>query len=90
MVNLNLYAWVVRGKHRIALLKVMDRPLTPSQTYKKIKVFNEKMSFNNTSDVLRKCVRQGVAVCINEEARKGRIYQLTDAGEEIRAEMMKG
>ena len=35
------------------------------------------------SKVLKELKDAGVAECINEEARKGRLYRLTDLGEEI-------
>jgi len=89
MVNLKLYAWVVRGKQRVAIIKSFSKDMTPSQIHKKCKTFNEKVSLNNTSDVLRSFVKEGIAICLNEEDRIGRIYQLTDEGEEIRLEILK-
>lgn len=38
---------------------------------------------NHISKVLRELKEQNIAECINEEARKGRLYRLTDMGEEI-------
>ena len=38
---------------------------------------------NHMSKVLKELKESGVAECINEEARKGRLYRLTDFGEEI-------
>lgn len=38
---------------------------------------------NHISKVLRELKETGVAECINEEARKGRLYRLTDIGEEL-------
>ena len=35
------------------------------------------------SKVLKELKESGVAECINEEARKGRLYRLTELGEEI-------
>lgn len=89
MVNFRLYAWVVRGKQRLAVLKALSHPMTPSQVHKKSKQFNEKISLNNASDALRSLVKQNLAICLNSDARIGRVYQLTEAGEEIRKELMK-
>ncbi len=88
-VDLNLYAWVVRGKQRIAVLKALSSTQTPSYTFKKSKQFNERMSMNNTSDILRRFVKMGIAICINEEERVGRLYKLTGIGEKIRIELLK-
>lgn len=38
---------------------------------------------NHISKVLSELKQTGIAECINEEARKGRLYRLTDKGEEI-------
>ena len=38
---------------------------------------------NHISKVLSELKAQGIAECINEEARKGRLYRLTDLGDEI-------
>ncbi|WP_369814541.1 hypothetical protein [Methanobrevibacter sp. YE315] len=38
---------------------------------------------NHISKVLRELKESGVAECINEEAKRGRLYRLTDLGEDI-------
>lgn len=38
---------------------------------------------NHISKVLKELKEAEIAECINEEARKGRLYRLTDFGEEI-------
>ncbi len=38
---------------------------------------------NHISKVLRELKDNGVAECINEEAKRGRLYRLTDLGEDI-------
>ena len=63
MVNLKLYAWVVRGRQRMAVLKAMTKQQTPTETRHKSKQYNERISLNNTSDILRSFVREGLAVC---------------------------
>ncbi len=89
MVNLKLYSWVVRGSQRTAILKAMSKPQTVTETRKKSMHYNGKISLNNASDVLRSFARQGLAVCLNMEERIGRLYKLTDAGEEIRIELLR-
>ena len=88
MADLKLYAWITRGRQRMAMLKAFSMPMTSSQIHKKSKHYNKKISLNNTSDILRDFVRQGIAVCLNNEDRVGRIYQLSKDGEEIRKELM--
>lgn len=89
MVDLKLYAWVVRGRQRTAILKAISKPQTPTETCKKSKQYNGKISLNNTSDILRSFARQGLATCLNKEERVGRLYKLTETGEEIRIELLK-
>lgn len=43
---------------------------------------------NHISKVLRELKESGVAECINEEAKRGRMYRLTSVGEDI-AENLK-
>lgn len=38
---------------------------------------------NHISKVLRELKDNGVAECINEEAKRGRLYRLTDVGKDI-------
>ena len=89
MVDIDLYAWIIRGTRRTAIVKAMEKPMTPCQIHKKSKEYNEKISLNNTSDTLRSFDKKGIALCINKEAKTGRIYQLTPAGKEIREELMR-
>ena len=89
MVNINLYAWTVRGIQRIAVIKALSHSMCPAQICKSSKQYAHKISLNNTSDVLREIVRQGLAICLNPLAKTGRIYQLTAVGVEIREELMK-
>jgi len=89
MVNLELYSWVVRGTQRTAVIKAIDHPMTPTQTYKKAKQYHEKITLNSTSSVLRAFVRMGLAVCVNVEKKTGRFYELTEEGKGIQIEILK-
>ena len=89
MVELKLYAWIVRGRQRIAVLKAMSKPQTSTEICKKSKEYNGKISLNNTSDILRCFARHSVAICLNNEEKVGRLYKLTESGEEIRMELLK-
>jgi hypothetical protein len=88
-INLKLYAWIVRGSQRIAIIKAMCKPLTVTQTCKASKQYNEKISLNNCSDILRCFARVGLAECLNGHDRTGRLYKLTEEGEEIRVELLR-
>jgi predicted transcriptional regulator len=90
MVNLELYAWVVAGnKQRVNIIKALSKPMTPSETRKKSTTYNPRISLNNASDALRSFVKQGLAICLNPKAKRGRLYKLTEEGKEIREELMR-
>ncbi len=89
MVNLQLYTWVVPGRQRKAVLKALSHKMTPTEICKKSKHYNEKISLNNTSDILRLFAKKRIAVCLNPEAKIGRLYELTEDGVEIREELLK-
>ena len=75
---LELYSWVVRGKQRRAVLKALDGLKTPTQVKEKT-----KLGLNNVSDILRSFAEKGVAVCVNEGEKVGRLYRLTKKGRYI-------
>jgi len=93
------YAWVMRGKHRRALIKVMDGRKTPSQIHRDVLRSTEnsppesinytKLSLNSTSDTLRGFRKKGIAVCTNPENRVRRLYELTEKGNKIREQILK-
>lgn len=93
------YAYVVRGKHRRAVIKVMSDRKTPSQIHRDVIRSSEnlppgsinymKLSLNSTSDTLRGFRKKGIAICINKEKRVGRLYELTKKGKTIREQVLK-
>ena len=93
------YTWVMRGKHRRAVIKVMDGRKTPSQIHRDVvkscenlpttSVHYAKLSLNSTSDTLRGFRKKGIAVCTNPEDRVRRLYELTEKGKAIREQILK-
>ena len=93
------YAYVVRGKHRRAVIKVMSNRKTPSEIHKDVLRSGEnlppgsinyvKLSLNSTSDTLRGFRKKGIAICIHPEKRVGRLYELTKKGKTIREQILK-
>ena len=81
---LKLYSWLVRGKQRRTIIKVMNDIKTPTQIKEET-----KLSLNNVSDVLRLFIKKGIVKCLNEEDKVGRLYKLTKKGEEIRKEIVR-
>jgi len=77
--EVKLYSWIIRGSQRISIIKIMDKPLTPTQIKKLT-----GLPLNNVSDNLRLFVENKISKCLNEEEKLGRIYELTEKGKQIR------
>jgi predicted transcriptional regulator len=72
-------SFILRGKQRKKVLKVLDGPALVSEIKNKT-----KLSLAETSRVLRGLTEQGLAECKNPEDHLGRFYQLTPRGEKIK------
>ena len=96
---INDYVWVMRGRHRRAVIRVIDGRKTPSQIHKDVLRSSEneppgsidyvKLSLNSTSDTLRGFRKKGIAICINPEKRVGRLYELTKKSKAIREYILR-
>ncbi len=76
------YSWVIKGRQRKKILKVMDKPLIPTQIKEKA-----DLSLNNVSDILREFRKRNLAKCINPKEKTGRIYELSDKGKRLRKKL---
>ena len=73
------YFWVVRGKQRKKVIKVMNKAKIPTQIKE-----DAKLSLNNVSDVLREFKKKKLAKCLNPKEKTGRLYKLTPKGMKIK------
>ena len=73
------YGWVVRGKQRKKIIKVMNKPRIPTEIKEET-----KLSLNNISDVLREFKKKRIAQCLNPKEKTGRLYKLTPKGMRIK------
>lgn len=82
--TLKTYAYVNISTYRVKTVKALkDEVKTPTQ------IANDAgIRTNHISKVLKELKEVGVAECINEGVKKGRIYRLTSTGNEI-AEYIK-
>jgi len=78
------YSWVVRGKQRKKVIKMLNKPKIPTQIKKET-----GLSLNNVSDVLRAFERKKIARCMNPKEKTGRLYKLTPKGMRIKEELEK-
>ena len=77
--TLKIFAYINISSYRSRAVKSLKGDIkTPSKIAK-----DSNIKINHISKILRELKESGVAECINEEARRGRLYRLTDVGEEI-------
>ena len=70
-------SFLVRGKHRKTILKLLDNPKTPTQ----IKI-EMKLHFNVISRTLIELEKKGFVKCLTPHQKLARFYQITNKGEE--------
>lgn len=76
---LKIYAYVSISSYRRKTVKVLEYgDKTPTEIAK-----DSNIRINHISKVLKELKDANVVVCINEQDRKGRIYHLTDFGQDI-------
>ena len=72
--TLKTYAYINISSYRVKTVKALkNEVLMPTQIAK-----DAGIRTNHISKVLSELKEAGIAECINEEARKGRLYRLTD------------
>ncbi len=76
------YSWILKGKQRRKILKVMDKPMIPTQIKEKT-----NLSLNNVSDILREFRKRKVAKCLNPKEKTGRLYELTNKGKKLKKQI---
>ncbi len=76
--------WVLRGKQRKKVIKVLNKPKIPTQIKEET-----KLGLNNVSDILRSFQKRKIARCLNPKEKTGRLYKLTSKGMRIREELEK-
>ena len=79
---LSIASWVLVSSYRNRVMVALgDKIKTPSTL-----VRNTGIRSNHISKVLKQLKKQGLIICINEDAKKGRLYQLTELGKKVMQE----
>lgn len=77
--TLKIFGYVNISTYRVKTVNALkDTVKTPTEISK-----DSGIKINHISKVLRELKDVGVVECINEEITKGRLYRLTDIGNEI-------
>ena len=79
------YSSVIASRNKMGIILVLhDRILTPSDIAEKLDI-----RINHISKYLTELKNRKLVVCLNENSRKGRLYQLTELGKQIFIELKK-
>ena len=71
--------YVNKSRYRLKVMKSLDGEVKiPSEIANDTEIFQ-----NHISNTLRQLKEQELIECINPEVRKGRLYRLTDKGDEV-------
>ena len=71
--------YVKRSKNRLKVMKSLDGDVKiPSEIAKDAQIHN-----NHISNILRQLRQRELVECINPEAKKGRLYRLTDSCDKL-------
>jgi len=75
--------------HREPILRVLEseQPLTPSKIASKTELGTRTVSTYLSGE--RGLLNMGFVECLNESAKKGRLYRLTDRGKQVLLEIDK-
>ncbi len=77
--TLKIFAYVSISSYRANAVRALkDCQKTPTNIAK-----DSGVRLNHISKILRELKECGVAVCLNEENKKNRIYELTELGNQI-------
>ena len=85
IVDWKLYAWVKRGNRRKDVLKLISnskQPLSAKNITDEL-----KMSLSQISFLLKELSEKELILCLNPEDNIGKIYRLTQNGEEMMHEI---
>ena len=76
---MNEYGFILASKYRTKIIKSLsESPKIPSQIGRETGIRT-----HHISATLKPLKEHGIVECVNPEAKKGRLYRLTDLGEEL-------
>lgn len=75
----DLIGYIVASEYRVNVLKSLTEDIkVPSVIAEEI-----NLRTNHVSNVLRELKDKDLVICLNEDAKKGRLYKITQRGEEV-------
>lgn len=75
----DLVGFVMASDYRLIVLNALDNRMNiPSNIAEEVNI-----KTNHVSNVLKELKDKKLVECLNEDAKKGRLYQVTDLGKEV-------
>ena len=78
----NLVSYIIRGRIRLSILRVLDKPMTPTQIAEILK--------NHRSTISRSLLsmeEKGIVKCLTPKEKTGRLFALTLKGKGVLKEI---
>ncbi len=72
------YSFIIRGKTRREIFLSLQKPKTPSQISRELKI-----STTHVSRALKEFSDKNLVKCLTPKEKSGRVYKLTGSGEKI-------
>lgn len=75
--------WLGWGSQKQAILQVIVRPMTPTEILHEARQINPRISFGDSSAIIRELEKREILKCLAPEQITGRIYFLTNYGRRL-------
>jgi len=83
--DLDKYGFVASSQRRASIVKCLNNnPATPKELSKR-----SDINMSHVSNLLSDLRDEGIAVCVNPDRKRGRVYRLTDQGERVAAKLLE-
>ena len=80
----NAYHWLTQGTRRQAVLIKLTQPMTAGQLHERVGI-----SEKSCSEALAELLSHGLVNCLNPEARRSRLYWISDLGSRCRRRLVR-
>lgn len=77
-INWDDMSFILSGKHRKNILKMLENPKTPTQLKEET-----KLHFNQISRTIQELESKGFVECLNPKQKLTRFYKITEKGNSL-------
>jgi len=78
-----LEKWLKRGRQRIAVLRVLRKPMPASEIFHAAREFDSHLQLRDLWFILPQLTGRGVAICLTPRQGNGRLFALTALGRKL-------